>query len=109
MRGYRPPQAVADSAAWALCVRAAAPSSRRGMTAIGLRRAHDLAARRPVSVAVLRRMLSFFARHRVDKGAASWASCGRGWQAWHGWGGDAGERWARAIVRALDGHGAEVD
>jgi hypothetical protein len=76
------------------------------MTAIGLRRAHDLAARRPVSVAVLRRMLAFFARHRHDKAGASWASCGRGWQAWHGWGGDAGERWARGIVRALNGRRA---
>lgn len=101
MSGYRPPQAVADAAAWALCVRDASPPSRRGMTAVGLRRAHDLATRRPVSVSVLRRMVSFFQRHRGDKSGASWASCGRGWQAWHGWGGDAGERWARQVLERL--------
>jgi hypothetical protein len=73
------------------------------MGPVGLRRAHDLAARRLVSVRVLRRMVAFFARHRVDKAGASWASCGRGWQAWNGWGGDAGERWAQGILQRLDG------
>ena len=99
---YRPPQAVADSAAWALTVRHMMPPSRRGMTTIGLRRAHDLAARRPVTERTLRRMLAFFARHRVDKAGASWEAHGRGWQAWHGWGGDAGERWARKAIDGLE-------
>ena len=26
---------------------------------------------------------------------------GKGWQAWHGWGGDAGARWAASILRKL--------
>lgn len=99
---YRPPQTVANSAAFALAVRASMPASRRGMTAVGLRRAHDLAARRPASERTLRRMLAFFARHRVDKQGASWEACGRGWQAWHGWGGDAGEDWAREIILGLE-------
>lgn len=103
MTGYVPPQAVADAAAWALCVRAASPPSRRGMGAVGLRRAHDLAARREISVRVLRRMVSFFDRHRTDKGGSSWSSHGRGWQAWNGWGGDPGERWARAVLERLEG------
>ena len=98
---YRPPEAVANAAAWALAVRATMPPSRRGMTTTGLRRARDLSARRAVSERTLRRMVAFFARHRVDKAGASWEAHGRGWQAWHGWGGDAGERWARKIIGGL--------
>ena len=102
MSGYRPPQAVANSAAWALAVRDAMSPSRRGMTLVGLRRAHDLAARRPVTERTLRRMLAYFARHRGDKAGATWAAHGRGWQAWHGWGGDAGEEWAREVIDGLE-------
>ena len=96
---YRPPQA----AAWALAVLSASPPSMRGMGAVGLRRAHDLAARRGVSERTLRRMVSFFSRHRADKQGRSWLAHGRGWQAWNGWGGDAGEEWARMVLGRLDG------
>ena len=33
---------------------------------------------------------------------SSWADYGKGRQAWDGWGGDAGERWARSIARRMD-------
>ena len=98
----RPPQAVADAAALALKVRAAAPPSRRGMTPVGLARARDLSARRTLSEDTVRRMVSFFARHEVDKEGSTWAERGPGWQAWHGWGGDAGAMWARRVLRALE-------
>jgi hypothetical protein len=99
----RPPQAVADAAALALAVRASMPPSRRGMTPVGLARARELSARRTLSVTTIRRMLSYFARHRVDKAGSTWGARGRGWQSWHGWGGDAGERWARRVLRELEG------
>lgn len=99
----RPPQAVADAAALALAVRASMPPSRRGMTLVGLARARDLSARRTLSVTTIRRMVSFFARHEVDKAGSTWSARGRGWQAWHGWGGDAGARWARRVLRELQG------
>lgn len=47
-------------------------------------------------------MLAYFSRHEVDKEGATWDEQGKGWQAWHGWGGDAGFRWARRIVAQLD-------
>jgi phage head maturation protease len=68
------------------------------MLAVGLGRARDLSSGRPVSLDIIRRMNSFFARHAVDKKGETWDEMGPGWQAWMGWGGDAGQRWARRIL-----------
>jgi HK97 family phage major capsid protein len=99
---HTPPEAVADNARMALEVRAEKPPSQRGMTPVGLARARQLANRQPVSVATLRRMASYFARHEVDKDGATWEEQGKGWQAWMGWGGDEGWAWARRIIEAED-------
>ena len=97
-----PPEAVARNAQMALEVRAEKPPSEQGMTLVGLARANQLAQRRPVSVATLRRMLSYFERHEVDKQGATWDEKGKGWQAWMGWGGDEGWAWARQIIAEED-------
>lgn len=94
----RPPQGVADNARRALEVRARKPESERGMTAVGIARARDLANRVSVSEDTIRRMLAYFERHEVDKQGASWDEQGKGWQAWNGWGGDDGWAWARRKV-----------
>ena len=47
-------------------------------------------------------MVSFFARHEVDKRGASWDQYGKGRQAWDGWGGDPCRRWASALARRMD-------
>ena len=47
-------------------------------------------------------MLAYFSRHEVDKKGSSWDEQGKGWQAWHGWGGDAGFSWARKLVKQMD-------
>jgi hypothetical protein len=99
---HTPPEAVADNARMALEVRAEKPPSQRGMTPVGLARARQLANRQPVSVATLRRMASYFARHEVDKDGATWEEQGKGWQAWMGWGGDEGWAWARRIIEEED-------
>ena len=99
---HTPPQAVADNARMALEVRAEKPPSQRGMTPVGLARARQLANRQPVSVATLRRMASYFARHEVDKDGATWDEQGKGWQAWMGWGGDEGWAWAQRIIEEED-------
>jgi HK97 family phage major capsid protein len=99
---HTPPQAVADNARLALEVRAEKPPSQRGMTPVGIARARQLANRQPVSVATLRRMASYFARHEVDKRGATWDEQGPGWQAWMGWGGDEGWAWARRIIESED-------
>lgn len=97
-----PPEAVAENARMALEVRAAMPPSMQGMTLVGLARANQLANRRPVSVATIRRMLSYFERHEVDKQGATWDERGKGWQAWMGWGGDEGWAWAQEIIAMED-------
>ena len=90
-----PPQGVADNARMALEVRESKPPSQRGMTATGLARARDLANRRAVSEDTIRRMVAYFERHVGDKAGSTWDDRGPGWQAWHGWGGDAGWNWAK--------------
>jgi hypothetical protein len=44
-------------------------------------------------------MASYFARHAVDKQGSTWGDKGRGWQAWNGWGGDAGRDWVQSIMK----------
>ena len=99
---FRPPAAVARAGRRALEVRADKPKSQRGMTSVGLRRSSQLANREPVSIRTLRRMIGYLSRHLVDKRGATWDDKGKGWQAWHGWGGDAGARWAATTLRKYD-------
>jgi hypothetical protein len=47
-------------------------------------------------------MLSFLARHEVDKKGSTFGEQGKGLQAWNGWGGDAGFSWAKKIVGQMD-------
>ena len=98
----RPPQTVADNARRALEVRARKPESQRGMTAVGIARARDLANRVALSEDTIRRMLAYFERHEVDKQGETWDEQGKGWQAWNGWGGDDGFAWARRKVEQFD-------
>lgn len=100
---HTPPKSVRDNAQRALDVRETKPESQRGMTAVGLARARDLANGRAVSVDTLERMVSYFARHEVDKKGATWGEQGKGWQAWQGWGGDEGKTWAEGILARLEG------
>jgi hypothetical protein len=83
----------------AIDVRESKPPSERGMTAVGLARARQLANRQPVSFDTVQRMASYFARHEVDKQGSTWKDKGRGWQAWNGWGGDAGKDWVQSIMK----------
>ena len=98
----KPPAAVASNAARALEVRGEKPPSQRGMTAVGIARARDLANRVAVSEETIRRMAAYFERHEVDKQGATWDEQGAGWQAWNGWGGDEGRAWARRKVEEFD-------
>jgi hypothetical protein len=101
--GHVPPESVAANARRALEVREGKPESQRGMTAVGVARARDLSNRKALSIDTLRRMVSFFERHEVDKKGETWDEQGKGWQAWYGWGGDEGWSWARGIVAKEDG------
>jgi hypothetical protein len=72
------------------------------MTSVGLARARDISNRAELSEDTVRRMVSYFQRHEVDKKGSTWDEQGKGWQAWNGWGGDAGFAWAKRIVDKLD-------
>jgi len=99
---FRPPEPVAAAARRALERRAQQPPSSRGMTPVGLARARQLLNRQQLSPQTVDRMVSFFARHAVDKQGSSWSAYGKGRQAWDGWGGDPGQRWATALARRMD-------
>lgn len=101
-KSYRPPQAVRKAAAKALEVRRSKPASQRGMTPVGLARARDLAAGRPISEDTIRRMVAYFARHEIDKKGSTWPDYGKGRQAWLGWGGDPGRAWAEKVLREIE-------
>lgn len=101
---YRAPQAARDEAIRGLAWR---EEYGRGGTAVGVARARDLANNRPLSESTVRRMVSFFARHEVDRKATGWRpgepgypSAGRIAHAL--WGGDFARDWANRIVRKLD-------
>lgn len=98
----RPTEEMARNAARALEARRSKPQSQRGMTAVGIARARDIANRTELSADTVRRMVSFFARHEVDKQGSTWDDQGKGWQAWNGWGGDAGRAWAERKLAQID-------
>lgn len=99
---FTPPEGARNAAKRALEVRAEKPESQRGMTAVGIARARDLARGAKLSPETVRRMKAFFDRHEVDKKGSTWGEKGKGWQAWMGWGGDPGYAWARKVVRQMD-------
>jgi lambda family phage portal protein len=99
---FTPPQGAREAAKRALDVREGKPASQRGMTPVGIARARDLMNGVKLSPDTARRMKAFFDRHEVDKKGATWDEQGKGWQAWNGWGGDAGYAWARKVVGQME-------
>lgn len=99
---FIPPKGAQEAARRALEVRADKPPSQRGMTPVGISRARDLANGETLSPDTVRRMLAFFTRHEVDKQGSTWDEQGKGWQAWHGWGGDPGFAFARKVVKQMN-------
>ena len=99
---FTPPQGAREAAKRALDVREGKPPSQRGMTPVGIARARDLMNGVKMSPDTVRRMKAFFDRHEVDKKGSTWDEQGKGWQAWHGWGGDAGYAWARKVVGQME-------
>lgn len=96
----RPNQAMKDEAQKGLDWR---EEYGRGGTQIGVSRARDIVNGRDLSMDTVRRMVSYFARHEVDKdaegfrpGEDGYPSAGR--IAWALWGGDPGKAWANRIV-----------
>lgn len=104
---FTPPPAVAEAAQRGLELRS---EHGRGGTAVGIARARDLSNRRNLSPDTVRRMVSYFARHEVDKRGEHWADSERpsaGFIAWQLWGGDPGRDWAQSLKQRMDD--ADVD
>lgn len=105
---FTPPVGAREAAKRALEVRQTKPASQRGMTPVGIARARDLSNGVKLSPETVRRMKAYFDRHEIDKKGSTWDEQGRGWQAWMGWGGDAGYSWAKKIVEQMNNRDKEL-
>lgn len=79
----------------------------RGGTEVGVARARDIINKRELSAETIRRMISYFARHEVDKEAEGFRQGEQGYPsagriAWALWGGDAGKTWAESKGKTMD-------
>lgn len=107
---YSPPAGVAVAAKRALKWIAEGKAG-SGFTAVGRARANQLASGEDVSADVVNRMISYFARHEVDKQATGFYADQEGYPsagrvAWDAWGGEPGQAWVNGLdqvdnVRAL--------
>jgi hypothetical protein len=99
---FRPPDAVAAAADKGLKLR---QEFRRGGTTIGIARARDLKHQKSLSEKTVKRMVSYFARHNVDKRSENFGKDddpSAGYIAWLLWGGDAGRDWAGELKKAME-------
>lgn len=97
-----PPQRVADAAEKGLELR---KEFKRGGTEIGVARARDLKNRKSLSPSTIKRMVSYFERHEVDKKGKGWADKSdpsAGYIAWLLWGGDPGRAWANSLKKQME-------
>ena len=96
---WTPPQAVQRAAEKGLKLR---EEFGRGGTMVGVARARDLSNGKRIPPETINRMLSYFARHEVDKQAEDFGNDDNpspGYIAWLLWGGDAGQAWVNRIER----------
>ena len=96
---YRPTAEMADVARQALEWRR---EYNRGGTEVGVARARDISNRASLPLDTIGRMVSFFARHEVNKQAEGFSAGEDGFPsagriAWDLWGGDPGKAWADGI------------
>jgi len=100
----KPTEAMAEEAERGLAWR---EEFGRGGTEVGVARARDLKNRVNLSPETVRRMVSYFARHEVDKEAQGFSPGQEGYPsagriAWALWGGDPGKSWANRKSEELD-------
>jgi len=93
----------------------------RGGTPVGMNTARTLAKGGQIGIQKVRHIAKYFPRHEVDKKGKGWDPGEDGYPsngkiAWALWGGDAGKRWASAIVerenkkaKTASGYGEDID
>ncbi len=101
-RKYTIPSGVQSEAKKALEWR---KKNNRGGTPVGLNSARTLAKGGQIGLEKVRHIAKYFPRHEVDKKGKGWSPKEDGFPsngriAWALWGGDAGQRWASAIVES---------
>jgi hypothetical protein len=101
---FTPPKGVREEAQKGLDWR---KEYKRGGTAVGVARARDLSNAVSVSPETIKRMVSYFARHEVDKQGEGWSPGEDGFPsngriAWALWGGDAGQAWAGKVLKSMN-------
>jgi hypothetical protein len=87
---------------------------KRGGTPVGMNTARTLAEGGQIGIEKVRHIAKYFPRHEIDKKAEGWKPGdknfpSRGRIAWALWGGDAGWRWAQAIVERENKKALTVD
>ena len=78
----------------------------RGGTEVGIARARDISNGKNLSPDTINRMVSYFARHEVDKQGEGWSPGEPGFPsngriAWALWGGDPGRVWAEKVQNQM--------
>lgn len=99
---FTPPAPVANSAEKGLELRR---KHDRGGTDVGVARARDLKNRERLTPETIDRMVSYFARHEVDKEADGFGNDedpSAGYVAWLLWGGDEGRAWAEEVQEQME-------
>ena len=96
---FHPPKQVRSAAQKGLKLR---EKYGRGGTAVGLGRARDIVGGKEMTPKVINKMVSFFARHEVDKKGEGWGVDSAGYIAWLLWGGDAGWAWAKKVQGQME-------
>jgi hypothetical protein len=101
---FKPPDGVRKEAELGLKWR---KEYNRGGTLVGVARARDLSNGVSVSPETIGRMVSYFARHEVDKEGEGWSPGQDGYPsagriAWALWGGDSGKTWAQKVSDQMD-------
>jgi hypothetical protein len=98
--GYSPTAGMKAAAARAIRWKEEGKATGAG-TPVGWGRARDIVAGRSMSLSVVKRMYSFFARHEVDKKGKDFyntSNPSNGRIMWDAWGGDPGFTWSKAIA-----------
>jgi len=96
---YIPPKGVQEAAQRGLDLRR---EFGRGGTEVGIQRARNLSNGDGISYEVIKKMVSFFARHEKNRGTWEGDETSNGYIAWMLWGGDAGRAWAQTIVDRVE-------
>jgi len=110
---FEPPMGAVNAARRALNAKAEHGDKVKGGLAVGWTRANQLANREKLSYKTIKRMHSFFSRHRGNQVVKPenkdfpWAD--NGFTSWQIWGGDVGAAWAANVIDYVERRLDELD